>query len=98
MRGCQRCLDSLALLSCFRIAGRDPRALAAEAVISRQPRLVDGERLPVSQDHSALNDVLKLANISRPVVGAQQLESPSVDVSDLLSHLLRVALDEVLDE
>src|SRR5712692_3257432 len=66
--------------------------------IPLQPRLIDREDVAVIQDHGSLDDVLQLADVSRPVVGRQELESPPVDLPDLLPGRLCVALNQIFDQ
>ncbi len=42
--------------------------------IDLEPRFVDGKRVVVAQDHSALDHILKFANVARPRVVPQEFE------------------------
>src|SRR5258706_11970992 len=64
----------------------------------REPSLVDPERLSGAQDHRPLDDVLKLADVARPIVRLAELQRLLVDPADLLSRLFRIAADEVVHE
>src|SRR3954467_1554687 len=63
-----------------------------------QPTLVDGEYVAIAQDDRPLDDVLELSHVAGPVVRLKQREGILAHVSDCLSGLLRVALDQVLHE
>src|SRR6266850_431524 len=97
LRGCQGGLDTLSLVSCPGAGGWDRRSEGAVS-IPPQPGLIDGEGLSIRKDDRALDDVLKLADIPGPVVGAKQLQRPALDAPDSLASLLGKALDQILDQ
>ena len=53
---------------------------------------------PTTQDDRTLDDILQLANVSRPRISLAELQCPLVDPVDPLGHLLGETLDEVLDQ
>src|SRR5262249_33945422 len=61
-----------------------------------EPALVDGEFVSVADDHRPFDDVLQLAHVAGPGIGAQVIERPLVDAPDGLAGTPRVAVDEVL--
>ena len=66
--------------------------------LALQPRLVNGESLPVAQDYGTLNYILQFANIPRPIVGLKEIQGPLVDLCDLLPSSLGVAFDQILNQ
>src|SRR5262249_15843789 len=60
--------------------------------------LIDREGVRVGHDHRALDDILKLADVARPVVALQQVRRLPADATDLPAFACGVAVDEVLDE
>jgi hypothetical protein len=54
--------------------------------------------IPSAEDYGSLDDILQLTNIACPMIGLAKLERVFVDLADLLSRLLRIALPEVLDQ
>src|SRR6266478_3861505 len=67
-------------------------------LLASEPSPIDPERVAVAKDHGPLDDVLELANVSRPMIGLEQLQRVLVDSADVLLGLLRIALHEVLDQ
>src|SRR5579862_4615221 len=61
-----------------------------------QPALVNDEFVGVGNNHRPLDHVLQLANVPRPRVGLQVIESPLADPPESLPCLPRVTADEVL--
>ena len=51
-----------------------------------------------AKNHRSLDDILELANVSRPMIGLAQLQRILADVADLLSSLFGIALHEVFDQ
>src|SRR5713226_9357704 len=72
--------------------------LAFELGSRGQPTLVDDEFVGVRDNHRPLDNVLQLANVPRPHVGLQVIESPLADAPESLPCLPRVAADEVLHQ
>ncbi len=66
--------------------------------LSLEPRLIHNKGFGVAQDNGTLNDVLELANISRPAIGLENLHRPLFDGSDFLSDPLAKPCDEILGE
>src|SRR3989449_10207851 len=75
-----------------------PGADRRVARLSLEPRLIDGKGLALAQDHGALDHVLQLAHVPRPVVRLQQLQRLLSDGADPLSGLLGVALDQIFGQ
>jgi hypothetical protein len=51
-----------------------------------------------AQNYRSPDDILQFTNISRPRIGLTKLERIFVDLGDLFSRLLRVALHKILDQ
>jgi hypothetical protein len=51
-----------------------------------------------TQDNGSLNDILQLADVSRPVVSLKQCERLARYVPELLAGLLGIAIDKVFDQ
>src|SRR5882724_4741269 len=62
------------------------------------PGGVDRKRVAVAEQHCPLDDVLQLANISRPVIGLEQFQRIPFDTPNFFAGFLCVALDEILDQ
>src|SRR2546430_13425715 len=75
-----------------------PGADRRVARVSLEPRRIDGKGLALAQDHGALDHVLQLAHVPRPVVGLQQLQRLLSDGADPLAGLLGVALDQIFGQ
>src|SRR6266566_2910658 len=80
--------------------GGHGRAVRRFARLVREPRLIDHERLapPLTQHDGALDHVLELAHVARPVVGREPLQGLLLDIADGLPRLLCEAVDQVLDQ
>src|SRR5262249_4441819 len=59
---------------------------------------IHGESLSVAQDHSSFDHVLKFANVARPLVFSEHLQSSLLNILYLFPGLAGVALGEVLHE
>src|ERR1700686_594855 len=66
--------------------------------LNRQPRIVDLQRVIAAENHSALDDVLQLADVSGPRVRFAELQRALADPAHPLPHLLGKSLDEVLEQ
>src|SRR5262249_52827159 len=51
-----------------------------------------------TDNHSPLDDVLKLTNVSRPGVGLQHLQASLMDALYFFSKVVRITIDKVLDQ
>ncbi len=58
---------------------------------------IDGPTV-AARNHTALDDILKLANVPRPRVVLHRVESALFDLADALSHTARKASREVVDQ
>jgi len=63
-----------------------------------EPCLVHRKSIAVAQDNGPLNHVLQFANVTRPAIRLEKLESFSIDGFELLSRLLSEAINKVLDK
>src|SRR5260370_42375710 len=63
-----------------------------------QPSFFDPKGVAAAQDHRSFNNVLQLADVSRPWIRLAQLQRLVVDLADLLSSFLRVAFYEILHQ
>lgn len=63
-----------------------------------RPGRVDGKCISVTEQRGALDDVLQLADVSRPMVRLEQLQSGFLDTANSLARFLGVAVDEIVDE
>lgn len=63
-----------------------------------EPGLIYEERLPFRQNHRALDYILQLADVARPIVCMEELDRPLVYVSNLLAQFFGVAVDQVSDQ
>src|SRR6185369_2004719 len=66
--------------------------------LPRQPTLIDGEILGFAHNHGTLDDVLQLADITRPGIRYKKVESFLVYPADALSCFSCETIDEVLDQ
>ncbi len=89
--------DRLALDLVERRAGdeRARGALARPRAPERRRQVVGGQLRPLAEHHRALDDVLELADVARPVVGEQRVERARREAADLLAVRLGVLVDEV---
>src|SRR5437867_9569683 len=71
---------------------RDPEGPTGE------PPRIDRESVRITDDHRALDDVLQLADVARPVVRLKQRRRLLGDAADPLADAVGVAMDEVFDE
>src|SRR5882724_7825061 len=93
----QRLLDHLPL-ALDEVGDQRSSRRAGLRLNSRKPRLIDREGIPVAQDHTPLDDVLQLANVARPIVRLELVQSALRHVSNDLAGLLGEPTDEGLDE
>src|SRR6266849_6684445 len=63
-----------------------------------EPPRIDREPVRITQDHRALDEVLQLADVARPVVRMKQRRRRRGDAADPLADALGVAMGEVFDE
>src|SRR5207253_3960010 len=63
-----------------------------------QPSLFDPKSVSAAQDHRSFNNVLQLADISRPWIRLAPLQRTVVDLANLLPGFLRVAFYEILHQ
>src|SRR5207247_6509175 len=63
------------------------RAVRWRARLAREPRLIDHERLALTQDDRTLDHVLELAHVARPVVGREPLQGLLLDIAAALPRL-----------
>src|SRR5262249_13111201 len=63
-----------------------------------QPLFVDGELVPVTEDHGALDHVLKLPDVARPGIRFEQRRGLRARSSEPPSGSRRESIDEVLDQ
>src|SRR6267143_76936 len=61
-----------------------------------QPGLFDPKSVAAAQDHRSFDNVLQLADISRPCIRLAKFQRIAVDLADLLSSFFRVAFYEIL--
>src|SRR5262249_40325566 len=54
--------------------------------------------ITTAEDYRALNNVLQLANVARPLISLAEFHRALFDLTDALRHLLGKPLDEVFDE
>ena len=95
----QRRFDHFPLLLCVHAAEsseRNVQLCRCAGQVGLQPGFLDRERLALAQDDRPLDDILQLANVARPGVGLQHCQGLLRNAPDLLAHLFRIALDEVL--
>src|SRR6266699_538968 len=78
--------------------GGHGRAVRRLALLAREPRLIDHERLPLTQHDGTLDHVLELAHVARPVVGREPLQGLLLNIADDLPRLLCEAVDKVFDQ
>ena len=62
---------------------------------SRQPGLINEERVSITQDHGTLNDVLQFADVSWPIVGLEKLQRLLLDMADPLAGSPGISFDQV---
>src|SRR2546428_9025122 len=86
-----------ALLLCQRGADRNAW-LACGVGLAREPRLVNGERVAVAQDHGPLDDVLEFPNIPWPVVRLEERQRGPADLPDALAGLCGIPLNQIFDQ
>src|SRR6266516_7798417 len=78
--------------------GGHGRAVRRLALLAREPRLIDHQRLALTQHDGTLDHVLELAHVARPVVGREPLQGLLVNIADDLPRLLGEAVDQVFDQ
>src|SRR5712675_453507 len=64
----------------------------------RQPGFIYTKGFPITQNHRALDYILQLANVARPVVSLEQIQGSLIYVSNLFTSCLRVTIDQVTDQ
>src|SRR5262249_31476713 len=60
--------------------------------------LINHKGVRFTDNHRSFYDVLQLANVARPMLGLEQLQTLAVDGSDLLPRFPCEALDEGFDQ
>src|SRR6266853_1002464 len=86
-----------ALLLCQR--GADRNAWLASGVgVAREPRLVNGERVAVAQDHGPLDNVLELPNVPWPVVRLKERQRGPADLPDALAGFRGIPFNQIFDQ
>lgn len=63
-----------------------------------QPCLFHNESIGITQDHGALNHVLKLPDVSRPVISLEELRRSLIDPTNGFAYLGTVSCDEILSQ
>src|SRR5712671_876011 len=93
----QRALDHfyLALDKSRNERGTRPTRLA---ICACKPGFIDRKGFPIAHDHRALNDVLQFANVARPVIPLEQVESIFANRSNLFTGFSCVTIDQVFHE
>src|SRR6266446_3563219 len=86
-----------ALLLCPRGADRNTW-LTCGVRVAREPRVVNGERVAVAQDHGSLDDVLELPNVPWPVVRLEERQRGPADLPDALAGFRRIPLNQIFDQ
>src|SRR5580692_5561128 len=66
--------------------------------LSLEPSFVDTKRIRVAQCYSALNHILQLADVSRPIVLLHKFQCLLFNRLELLPHLLSKSANEVFDQ
>ncbi len=61
----------------------------------QEPRFINNKSLAIGQNHRALNHVLQLADISRPIVRLQYIERLLAYFCDFLADAFGVTIDQV---
>src|SRR5258708_10152095 len=88
-------LDALLLYQ----RGADRNAwLACGDRVAREPRLVNGERVAVAQDHGPLDDVLEFPNVPWPVVRLEERQRGPADLPGALAGFRGIPLDQIFDQ
>ena len=64
----------------------------------REPGFIHKESLPFRQNYRALDYILQLADVARPIVCVEEFDRLLVYVSNLLAQFLGVAVDQVSDQ
>jgi len=72
--------------------------LLPSCLMAGQPSLFDPKSVSAAQDHRSFNNILQLADISRPWIRLAPLQRTLVDFANLFPHFLRVPFHEVLDQ
>src|SRR5579863_9232874 len=94
----QRSLNGRFLLSREPLKEAEFRVRLGRRRLSRKPTLIDGEILCFAYNDRSLNHVLQFANITRPRVRLQQIETLFVQRLKALSCLPRETINEVLNQ
>src|SRR5215469_4694749 len=63
-----------------------------------QPSLIDDEGIPIREDYRTLDDILQFSDVPRPVVASEKIRRSFTYFADSLSRLLRIALDQILNQ
>jgi hypothetical protein len=61
-------------------------------------KIVEADHRPRGEGDAALDDVLELTHVARPVIGLEGGQGPARDAADVLLELLGVLAEKVLDE
>src|SRR5713101_815678 len=64
----------------------------------RKPGFIYTKGVSVAQDYRALDYILQLANVARPVVSLEHLQGFLAYVSNLFANCLGIAIDQVFDQ
>src|SRR5262249_49197586 len=94
----ERSLDGVLLVTREGARRRGDDRRRGRAPSARKPPFVDRKGVRIGDDYRALDDVLQLADVSRPVVRLEQFRHLFVDAADPLSGAFGVPMDEILDE
>src|SRR6266850_4863955 len=86
-----------ALLLSQRGADRDAW-LACGVGVACEPRLVNGERVAVAQDHGPLDDILEFPNVPWPVVRLEERQRGPADLPDALAGFRGIPLNQIFDQ
>ncbi len=92
-----------AVLSTFMMCRRSISRSVTDSPIGsrssdRQPGVAERQRRAAREDHRALDHVLQLAHVARPVVGLQQTHDVGRNVVDALAQRAAEAIDQVADQ
>ena len=57
-----------------------------------QPTLLDGKRATVTENDGSLDDILQLTDITRPTIGATEVESQAINFLEPFPGFARITL------
>src|SRR4030095_5355158 len=77
---------------------RRPRLRGNADRPTRKPSRINRQTVRVRDDHRALDDVLQLADVARPVVRLEQVRRFFADTANSLAHARGIPMGEILDE